>query len=188
MFLVGEVDVKGLKTFGNMLGALGDEAPKVQARAINRTGDMSKTKVVRALSKQTGLPQKTIRRSMKVRRASPGDLEYRIVSAGGDVSLKYFRARETLKGVTAFVRGEREMFPHTFIRGGSFARGRVDLNMGGHVFERVGGRTDLEKVTSGVFIPIEMVEGASADAFDSTVSEVLPRRLSHEISRSLGLT
>jgi hypothetical protein len=91
------------------------------------------------------------------------------------------------KGVTAFVRGKRELYESTFLKGGSFTRGRVVLNMGRHVFLRVGNRTDLEKQKSGVVIPAEMVDGATAEAFDRTVEVQLPRRLDHEISRLLGL-
>lgn len=187
MFRVGEVDVRDLERFGNMIGALGQDGPKAVNRALNRTGDMARTRVVRALAKQTGLPQKTIRKAVKVKRSLWQDLEYRLSSSGGDVSLKYFKARETRKGVTAFVRGERELFEGAFTRGGSFARGRVALNMGGHVFQRIGGRTELEKLKSGVFIPIEMVEGATAAAFEDVVADVLPRRLDHEINRILAL-
>lgn len=187
MFKVGEVDVRGLNQFGNMLGALGDDGPKVINRSLNRTGDMARTQVVRELAKQTGLPQKTIRKAVKVKRASWQDLEYTLTASGGDVSLKYFKARETRRGVTAFVRGERELFEGAFIKGGSFERGRVALNMGGHVFQRIGGRTELEKLKSGVFIPIEMVEGATANAFEAIVADVLPRRLDHEIGRVLAV-
>jgi hypothetical protein len=187
MFRVGKVDVRDLERFGNMIGALGQDGPKAVNRALNRTGDMARTRVVRELAKQTGLPQKTIRKAVKVNRSSWQDLEYRLSSSGGDVSLKYFKARETRPGVTALVRGERELFAGAFIRGGSFARGRVALNMGGHVFQRTGVRTELKKLKSGVFIPIEMVEGATAAAFEGLVSDVLPRRLDHEINRVLAL-
>lgn len=187
MFKVGDVDVREINQFGNMLGALGQDGPKVIERALNRTGDTGKTRVVRALAKQTGLPQKTIRKAVVVKRASWQDLEYRLSSSGGDVALKFFKARETRRGVTAFVRGERELFESAFIKGGSFARGRVALNMGGHVFQRIGGRTELEKLKSGVFIPLEMIEGASARAFEDVVADVLPRRLDHEMTRSLGI-
>lgn len=187
MFQIGDVDVMGLKQFDNLLGALGQEGPKVISRALNRTGDMGRTQVVRALAKQTGLPQKTIRKAVKVKRASWSDLEYRLSATGGDISLKYFKARETRRGVTAFVRGERRLFEHSFIKGGSFARGRVALRMGGHVFQRIGSRTELERLKSGVFIPIEMVEGPTAAAFDAIIAEMLPRRLNHEINRAMGL-
>ncbi len=188
MFKIGEVDVKGLEQYGNMLGALGSvEAPKVQARALNRTGDMARTQVVKALAKQTGLPQKTIRKALHVKRSSWTSLDYVIYSRGGNISLKYFKPRETLRGVTALVRGERELFEGTFMKGGSFVKGRVDIGMGGHVFERIGGRTELERVRSGVFIPDEMIQGESVAAFDRVVKEVLPRRVDHELNRALGI-
>jgi hypothetical protein len=190
MFQVGETDVKGLGRFENMLGALGREAPKAVNRAINRTGDMARTQVVRVLAKQTGLPQKTIRRSVKVKRSTWGDLTYTLKSAGGDVALKYFQKRETMEGVSAKLgtaRG-RVVFPRTFFRGGAFPH-RVDLTaFGGQVMDRVSTeRFHLRKVKSGVFIPAEMVTGATAEAFERSVAQTLPRRLDHEIARALGL-
>lgn len=187
MYRVGDVDVRQLEQFGNMLGAVGDDGVKVQARALNHVGGVARTRVVRELAAQTGLPQKTIRKAVKVKRATWSDLEFRLSASGGNVALKYFKARETRKGVTAFVRGERELFDGAFMRGGTFERGRVALNMGGHVFRRIGGRTELERLKSGVFIPIEMVEGQTAKAFDDVVQDQLPRRVSHELSRVLGI-
>ena len=187
MFRIGEINIRDLDRFGNMLGALGQDGPKVMTRALNRTGSMARTRVVRELVKQTGLPQKTIRKAVKFRWASSQDLEYSLKASGGDVSLKYFKARETRKGVIAFVRGKRELFEGMFIKGGSFARGRVVLEMHGQVFERIGSRTQLEAQKSGVFIPIEMAEGKTLRAFEAVVADVLPRRLDHEINRSLGI-
>jgi hypothetical protein len=54
MFRVGKVDVRDLERFGNMIGALGQDGPKAVNRALNRTGDMARTRVVRELAKQTG--------------------------------------------------------------------------------------------------------------------------------------
>lgn len=198
MFKIGEVDVCDLQRFGNMIGALGQDGPKVIVRALNRTGDMAKTRVVRALAKQTGLPQKTVRKAVKASKTSWGshtgkaqNLEYRLSSSGGDVSLKYFKKRETIDGVEAFLgtsQGKTLFIGDTFFKGGVFPRRRVVLKkMNGHVFGRMGGRTDLEVIKSGVFIPIEMVEGATAAAFEDVVAEVLPRRLDHEINRILAL-
>lgn len=186
MFRVGEVDVKGLQRFENMLGVLGAEAPKAVNRALNRAGDMAQVQVVRTLAKQTGLPAKTIRKAVKVKRATWDDMTYTMRSAGGDVSLKYFKPRETRKGVSAAPFGQRQLFEGSFIRGGHFPR-RVLLNMGGHVFRRDGlARLPIDKLDSGVVIPAEMVDGATAEVFDRTVSEQLPRRLDHEIGRILN--
>lgn len=191
MFRVSDVDVKSLQRFENMLGALGEEAPKAVNRALDRTGDMARTQVVRTLAVQTGLTQKIIRRSLKVSRPSKGFAIYVIHAAGGDVSLKFFKKRETKDGVEAYLgeaRGKELFLGDTFFKGGAFPRRRVEIrSMGGHVFGRVGGRTQLEKLKSGVLIPAEMVDGASALAFEDTVAKILPRRLDHEINRLLGV-
>lgn len=186
VFRIGEVDVKGLEQFANMLGAAGAEAPKAVSRAINRTGDTATTGVVRAVAKQAGLSQKYVRGGVSRLRSSAASLEYQIRGAGGEVPLRQFKARETGAGVSAAPHGKRQIFEGAFMRGGSFP-GRVDLGLGGHVWQRTGSRRlPIEKVPSGVFIPVEMVEGESLAAFERAVETVLPRRLDHELTRILG--
>ncbi|WP_166415551.1 phage tail protein [Cochlodiniinecator piscidefendens] len=186
MFKVGETDISGLKRFENQFGALGNDGARVQVHALNRVGDMAKTRAVREIASQTGLTQKTVRNSVSSVKASEKNLEYQLRSSGADMSLKYFKARETQKGVTALVRGSRELFEGAFIKGGSFGTGRVELRLGGHVFQRMGDdRLEIEKVTSCVVIPLEMVKPETADAFNDLVVDVLPRGVSHEINRIL---
>lgn len=44
-------------------------------------------------------------------------------------------------------------------------------------------RQRLKFEDSGVSIPVEMLRGASAEAFTSTVNVELPKRVMHEINR-----
>lgn len=160
----------------------GAKAPMAIRHAVNRTGDMADTQVVRMLTAQTGLKRKTIRKAVKRKRAGVGGLVYRLQSAGGDVGLGYFGARETAKGVSAAPWGKRRIYPHTFIKGGRFPN-RKTLNMGGQVFMAAGRRLPIFKIKSGLYIPKEMVSGATARAFLTTVRAMLPVRLEHEFSR-----
>ncbi|MBB3937921.1 hypothetical protein [Aureimonas phyllosphaerae] len=177
-------DVASIRRFDDAVRALGnDESRKVLNRAINRTGEMARTKVVRALTKQTGLKRQVIVRAVKTKRSSWEGLTYVMETQGGDVGLRFFGARETRKGVSAAPFGGRKVFAGTFMQGGRFPN-RKALGLGGKVFARVGkARTPFREEDSGVVIPAEMVKGATADAFTSTVSDVLPRRLAHEIAR-----
>ena len=180
-------NVESLRRFDNALKALGDKKMRAVAnRAVNRAGDAARTQVRRELPKQTGLSRKLIVQAVRVTRSSPATLTYRMTSFGGDIALKHFGARETRGGVSAAPFGQRKVFPGTFIMGGRFPN-RVDIGMGGHVFERTGtGRFPIEKQKSGVIIPAEMVKGATKDAFERTVSTVLPQRIEHEIKRATG--
>lgn len=103
---------------------------------------------------------------------------------GGDVALKYFGARETKVGVSAAPFGKRKVFASTFMRAGWWPNRVAKPNWNGQVFKRVGAaKLPIEKQKSGVIIPNEMVQGATRDAFRSTVARVLPQRLAHEINR-----
>lgn len=182
-----KVDASGFKRFSNMLQAASANAGPAMNRAVNRAGDMAKTAMIKALVPQTGLKPKVIRKALRSKRASAvAGGTYVIESKGGDIRLKYFNARETRKGVSAAPWGQRQVFAGTFIKGGHFPN-RVALAMGGHAFKRSGAaRKPIVAARSGLFIPEEMISGASAGAFYATANRVLPERMAHELLRILG--
>lgn len=178
-------DVRGLHRFDNGIKALGKDGRKVMQRALARSGDMARTQVYRALTKQTGLKRQVIVKAIKVTRPSFVELSYTMRARGGDISLKYFSPRETRKGVSAAPFGKRQVFAGTFMKGGRFPN-RKGMVFNGHVVHRTGAdRFPVEVQKSGVIIPNEMVEGATAEAFQRVVRENLPRRVEHELGRLL---
>jgi hypothetical protein len=178
-------DISGLKRVENAVGMLSSEQKdNAFRRAVNHTGDKARTVVIRTLAEQTGLKQKVIRKAVKVKRANFSSLEYVMTTRGGDISLKFFAARETRPGVSAAPFGERRVFPGTFMKGGRFPNRVTAKGLNGHVYRRTGsGRGPLEMVDSGVIIPAEMVRGATASAFTGLVERELPPRVMHEIMR-----
>jgi hypothetical protein len=198
-------DVSGLDRLANAMAKLdGPQKRLVLQRAVNHTGAKALTQVTRTLAKQTGLTNKVIRQTLKAGKARgtamSGDGEivshtdasfaYSINARGGDISLKYFKPRETKAGVTAAPFGKRELFAGAFLRGGRFPdRGKsfnvpteTAASLKGHVYKRLGKkRNPLELINSGVVIPAEMLTGASAAAFTKVVNDDLPKRVMHEI-------
>lgn len=192
-------DITGIKRVENAMGRLdGMQKHLALQRALNHTGDKARTQVGRTLAKQTGLPYGVIRKALKTNKASGArqeffggpavvsanaSLSYAITSRGGDISLKYFKARETRAGVTAAPFGQRRLFARSFIKGGRFPNRVTAKGLNGHVYLRTGqGRGPLELQDSGVIIPAEMVSGASAKAFVEVVDRDLPDRVMHEIA------
>ncbi|MBD8556894.1 phage tail protein [Rhizobium sp. CFBP 8762] len=206
-------DASGIERLSNALGVLDSHKKHLALqRAVNHTGAKAKTQVIRALAKQTGLKSEVIRAAVKVNKAwgasadpeqfarslasknrAPGaqSLHYSLTTRGGDISLKHFKARETLRGVTASPFGERKLFPGTFIKGGRFPNRVTASGLNGHVYEpesnaKTGKSTWRRPVSfydSGVIIPVEMLKGATADAFTSVVNRHLANRVNHEINR-----
>lgn len=179
-------DASGMKRMDNALGRLSaEEHGHVLRRAVNHTGEKARTQVTRTLATQTGLPYRTIRRAIVVKRANYSTLEYSMRVVGGDVSLKYFRPTETRAGVTATPFGKRRLFVGAFTKAGHFPKRVTVASLSGHVFEpdrstRSWGRPIALK-DSGVVIPRELHRGDTVKVFRGVVERDLPARVSHEI-------
>jgi hypothetical protein len=178
------VETATIRALEKRFRAAGKNTKPALARAVKRAGDMALTAMTRSLTRQTGLKRKTIVKALK-KEGGRGSLSYAIRSAGGDVSLKYFGARETRAGVSAKPFGARMVVKRVFMKGGRFPK-RVPLNLGGHVFRReAGSRFPIAKVKSGVVIPAQMVTGATKSAFEKTASTQFLKRIQHELERLL---
>ena len=167
---------QGLSRIRELLERAAKVSPQATARALNRTAERARTEVTRALVKQTGLRFGVVRKATSLWRASPDSLSAEIRAKGGYTSLREFSARQTKKGVSAAPWGRRQVFDHAFIV----------KRYGGHVYKREGARRFPILKLYGPAIPVEMVNGASRDAFFGAVESELPKRLDHELGRVLG--
>ena len=178
------VDTAGLSRMSDMLASAGKRAPIAAKRAVRHTGGVATTAIRRALPGQTGLKRRVIDKAVKGSMAGPA---YEIRSHGGNVRLKYFGARETRPGVSAAPWNSRRVYAGTFMKGGRFPNRVPAARLNGHVYKRTGaGRLPITLQRSGLFIPTEMITGASASAFYTTVEQRLPTRLAHELGWAMG--
>lgn len=163
----------GLVRFHDAVRALGEaKARTAYAKAINNAGRDASKEVAPALTKQTGLPKRTAPKALRrhVVRANAGRLAYQITAQGGDIRLKFFKARETRKGVTAAPWNKRKLEPGTFMRAGWWPKRVAKPNWNRQVFRRTGGTTkfgkdEFENVKSGLFIPEELMKGEASAAW-----------------------
>ena len=149
--LIVTVSAAQLDTMRAAISVLGRNVDGAIARAINHTGDKAKTAVTRALVAQTGLPRKTIVAFLRVQRAgsAKGTALYALRGRGGNISLKYFGARETPTGVSAAPLGQRMVFAGTFMKAGRFPNRVGKPNWNGQVFRRANGTTGKGEVREG---------------------------------------
>jgi Prophage minor tail protein Z (GPZ) len=172
----------------NLMKAAGARTPGAIDRAVNRTAEMARTKMVKVLVPQTGLKYRAVRSALRLSKAKGGSNTASVLSRGGDIRLRFFGPRVVGKaGVSAAPRSKRQIFKSRFMRGGLYQSGKAVLG-GKTPFERVKGavRLPIRSARSGVYIPEEMITNASAEVFHDTVARVLPERLSHELGRALG--
>lgn len=176
-----------LKRFGKKLDQLNTRFPKVLPRIVNQVGDRAKTQVIRNLTRQTGLPRKTIVKAVgDPARAHAGRLSYEMVTRGGNIRLKYLAPRESRPGVTAIPWGKRQLFPGTFMKGGAFPNRKVVAKFDGHVYRRLNtSGTKITQARSGMFIPTEMTTGATKAAFERIAAPLLQQRVEAAIGKLL---
>jgi hypothetical protein len=159
-------DCPDLSRIANIFAAAGKHAPLALVRGINQTGDRVRTAMKRSLVGQSGLPSKTIHKALQKKSAYGSNFTYEINSRGGNISLKYFKAKETPQGVVAHPWASAHSYSHAFMKGGRFPNRKEAKRLGGHVFQRAGKRRlKINKVKSNLFIPTEMTSGATADTF-----------------------
>lgn len=177
-----------LKVFGKRVEVLNERFPKVLPRIVNQVGNRAKTIVVRTLTKQTGLPRKTIVKAVgNPSPARPGKLSYEMRTRGGNIRLKYLRPRETKKGVVAYPFGKRMLFPGAFMRGGAFPKRKDVTAFDGHVMIRNGSSGRFYTFArSGMFIPREMTTGATAAQFQKIAAPLLRSRVEAVLVKLLG--
>lgn len=167
------VDIRDLMGVRAIYDSVAKSTPGAISRAMNWTGDKSRTAAARTLSQTTGLPYGRTRAELYTRRASSNHFLYAIGAHGRALGLAEFRARQTQKGVTAAPWGERRLFPHTFI---------VE-KLGGQVFKREGkARLPIRKLF-GPSIPNELVSDAVTQAWRTTAEQEFAGRVLHEMER-----
>lgn len=209
-----KIDIRGdgLQFFTKATAALKSprKAGQVLSRAINETGRIGGTAAGRALADQTGLPKRTTMRAVRrdVDRSTPSTLTYVINGKGGNISLKYFKPRETRRGVLASPWNSPRVVLGTFLKAGFWPKRVVKPHWNGQVFSRVGDGhsynvaksnpfvkagiikrkregTKFRKEKSDLYIPDEMIKGEVAKVWDKTADRLEPRVL-HHINRMTG--
>lgn len=169
--------------FAEAVEKLGSERAALTAyrRGINRIGDKARNQVQKALAKQVGLSQGALKTHGRygVSRARALDLAYEISSRGEHLPLRLFGARQFAYGVRAKPWGRSQRFPGVFIFAGTPRSGKP-VSAAGDVFHRrTAASLPIERMF-GPSVPVEMVKGGSAAAFERTAAE-LPGRIAHEV-------
>lgn len=169
----------GLRRLSEAAKILGSpsRARRAYSMAINDTGRKAATAAGRAIPGQTGLTATVGRKAVKKRTMSnPGTLEFIVHGKGGDIALKYFKARETRKGASAAPWNERRVYGGAFMKAGWWPKRVAKPNWNGHVFKRAGSsKFPIEVQDSGLILPVEMVKGEIAQAWTQTAANIQPR-------------
>ncbi len=178
----------GLKEGMQPLTAFGKRLPNAQANVLNRMLTKTRSAVVPALTRQTGLSRKIIDKAVRPYRASPQNPRVMLITRGGEISLRYFGAHEVPGGVAATVRGKADFVEGGFRRSGPRGRRVMVAKLNRQVYVNTDGkrwRGHIRVEKSGVFIPYDMVSGQTAATFNRLVVTDLPTEVERELAKLL---
>jgi hypothetical protein len=162
-----------LSSWIDLLEKVRAEAPAAISRALNRSGDMVATVVVRTLADETGLAVQEVRDELDTSHSTPADLEYTITIPGRYLTLAHFDPHELKRGgVSARPWAHRRTFPHAFM-------------VRDVPFIREGAQRFPIRPLFGPSLAVEVERGNTVEAARAKFMEVMPRRLAYELARVL---
>lgn len=137
-----DFDKGQMKRLEDALASVGKGGSKYLGRelitAVNATAKRGQSITAKELSKNVSLPQKVLKKHIRVDKAKRGIADPRAsvtIHGATRFSLKEFGARQTKKGVSYKSRGRTANVPSAFIVN----------SLGGHVFIRHGGKVRMSK-------------------------------------------
>ncbi|WP_345819933.1 hypothetical protein ABC766_27265 [Methylobacterium fujisawaense] len=178
----------GLKEGMQPLVAFGARLPNAQANVLNRMLTRTRSAVVPALTRQTGLSRRIIDKAVRTFRASPQNPRVMLLTRGGEISFRYFGAHEVPGGVAATVRGKADFVEGGFRRSGPRGRRVMVAKLNRQVYVNTDGkrwRGHIRVEKTGVFIPYDMVSGQTAATFNRLVVTDLPAEVERELAKLL---
>ena len=142
------VDTRGIRELERALGDAKKRLPKEVAIAINRTAKWTTTQISRQVRDELNVKVRDVKKALSQRGKANASKLSTVVQLDKEkrLSLKYFGARQTRRGVTAKVgkKRRRTLIPDGFM---GPRPGAVAVRLGGHAYKRTGrGRTPIVKL------------------------------------------
>lgn len=174
-----QIIIRSDRTIDQWAGKLKPERLRMALSVgINATVRQSKQKTAQEIARAGSIKRAKVEAGIRLRYATPGNLEGAIRGIGKPISLKDFGAKQGAKGVTATVWGKRQHYPGMFM---GPSPGVIAGKLKGHAFVR----------TSRKRLPIEKSYGAgvaqvmSQAEIESMLRAYAAERLDKNIARQL---
>lgn len=201
MFTIRFDTILAQKKFKEMADRLGPkETAKGIASALNRVASSGKTTASRQIRGKYRIKKSDLDKRMGTSKAGAKHLKAAIWSYGAPIPLRYFKYRQTKRGVKVTVAGRPQLIPGAFVatmkngHRGVFARGRYDDK--GFKFRTRRVRKSMRLTKSKNDLPITALHTLSQGAMFSNpnvinpvidrVESMLVVRIEHELNRLIS--
>ncbi|UNF44124.1 hypothetical protein MNL07_01055 [Bartonella krasnovii] len=163
------------------------QAPRLNwalRNAINTSAKQVERFTEKQVADISSAQSKRVKKGVYIKeKATAKFLETDIIGSGTPIPLKFFKAKETKRGVAYTMFGKKEILTHGFIKGGNFPK-RVELKkMNGHVFQRVDSDKFPIAKQEGPSIAKVMSKPEIANAIAQYANERLTKNIQRQLAR-----
>lgn len=178
-----EVDKSDLRRVYNALGKIGNDAPKVICRGINKTASKSKTQLSDRIKAVYTVKPGKVKSNMYVRRATYSRLEAEVRAKGRPLSIVSFKTTAPKTGAKASIikgNGLKEL------NMGGIKAFKGDSNLNGQIYQRRGkSRYPLKKLTSNS-VPVMVGNEKVYDQLEPKIKQMLYKNIEAQIKFLVG--
>lgn len=170
-----------LKKAARLLEGVSNAIPSVFSNAMNRAVEQGKTEAVRCVTKEYTVKAKTVRDTLRIKKANKNDLSVELNSRGARLPLRDFQhsPRNDTTGNkrrqirVAVKRGAMKPLGNSFIY-----RGRIFTRLGAN-------RLPIEQKFSNA-VPVMLNNDKCVYAIQETMEKSMSKRLDYEVRRTLA--
>lgn len=163
-----------------LLSGCSEAIPSVFSNAMNRAAEQGRTAAIRCVTKEYTVKARTVRETMRIKRANKDDLNTELTSRGARLPLRDFKHSPSSGDTTG---SNRKQIRVAVKRGGLKPENAFIYR--GRIFQRLGAaRLPVEQKFSNA-VPVMLNNDTVVNEVTETMESAMSRRLDYEVKRTL---
>ena len=164
-----------------LLSGCSEAIPSVFSNAMNRAAEQGRTAAIRCVTKEYTVKARTVRETMRIKKATKDDLNTDLTSRGARLPLRDFKHSPSSGDTTG---ANRKQIRVAVKRGGMRPLENAFIYRG-RIFQRLGSaRLPVEQKFSNA-VPVMLNNDAVVNEVTETMESAMTRRLDYEVKRTL---
>lgn len=175
-----EAKESDMKKAVRLLEGVSEAIPSVFSNAMNRAAEQGKTEAIRCVTKEYTVKARTVRETLRIKRANKNDLSVELTSRGTRLPLRDFK--HSPRGDTT---GKNRKLIRVAVNRGAMKPLGNSFIYRGRIFTRLGkARLPIEQNFSSA-VPVMLNNDNCVDSIQETMSKSMSKRLDYEVRRTL---
>ena len=177
-----EKNERDMQKATRLLAGCSDAIPSVFSNAMNRAAEQGRTAAIHCVTKEYTVKARTVRDTMRIKKATKDDLNTELTSRGTRLPLRDFRHSPSNGDTT----GSNRKQIRVAVKRGALRPLENAFIYRGRIFQRLGSsRLPVEQKFSNA-VPVMLNNDAVVNEVTETMESAMSRRLDYEVRRTIN--